>query len=152
MLSQRALKLSSLHFSVLLQSSDSRSRVHPAASFAPVIPSAAFFMAVIVQFCLLFKSPSSPLAVSCIFLVCASILLGRSWITTLNPRRWVACLHMIQSFWGFILFYRLSRVPLPSHLRSPFCSLQDSSQGHSQLCSSLWVLGSGTPFLICNAG
>ena len=136
MLSQRALKLSSLHFSVLLQSSDSRSRVHPAASFAPVIPSAAFFMAVIVQFCLLFKSPSSPLAISCVFLVCASILLVRSWITTLNSRRWVACLHLIQSFWGFILFYRLSRVPLPSHLRSPFCSLQDSS-------SSCFCLPSG---------
>lgn len=88
MLSQRALKLSSFRFPALLHSSDSRSRVRPAASFAPAIPSAAFFTAVIVQFCLLFKSPSSPLAVSCIFLVCASILLVRSWIafavTTLN--------------------------------------------------------------------
>ena len=129
-LSQRSLKLSSFLFflfalfysaAVISTILSSSSLIHFSAPFILLLsPSSVFFISVIlfVQLCLFFNSFSSLLNISCILLVCASVLFPRSWIIfmiiTLNSfaGRWPIFTQLL--FWGFILFLHLEHTPVLS--------------------------------------
>ena len=152
-LSQRSLRLSSFLFilfslfcsaAVVSTTLYFSSFIHSSASvFLLVILSSAFinFSYCLISVCLFFNSYRSLLTITCVILICASILFLRSCIIftiiTLNTfsGRFAYLYQLL--FWDFILYIHLGYIPLSSHSNFLYC-------GFHTLDYSIVILASDT--------